>query len=161
YHALRSLMVPLALADELAIEPAGAFSFTCDDPALGGEDNLVVRAARAVDSEARVRIALRKRIPSQAGLCGGSEDAASRLLAAMDGAFGPQPARDWIALARALGSDVPFFLVRTGALVEGTGERVTAAGVLPPWHVLVVKPPAAVSTAAAYAELDRFERPSR
>jgi 4-diphosphocytidyl-2-C-methyl-D-erythritol kinase len=60
-----------------------------------------------------------------------------------------------------LGSDVPFFLVESGALVEGTGERVTAVGTLPDWHVLIVKPPAAVSTAAAYEQLDRTKRPSR
>ncbi len=79
----------------------------------------------------------------------------------MDGAFGKPPETDWMATARALGSDVPFFLAGTGALVEGTGERVTPAGAMPPWHVLIVKPPVAVSTAAAYAELDRHERPSR
>ncbi|MGC2128819.1 MAG: hypothetical protein WA629_01875, partial [Candidatus Aquilonibacter sp.] len=70
-------------------------------------------------------------------------------------------AADWLALARSLGSDVPFFLTDSGALVEGTGERVTAAGALPPWHVLVVKPPVAVSTADAYAQLDRAALPSR
>jgi 4-diphosphocytidyl-2-C-methyl-D-erythritol kinase len=68
---------------------------------------------------------------------------------------------DWLETARALGSDVPFFLAGTAALVEGTGERVTPAGALPPWHVLAIKPPAAVSTAAAYALLDRNERPTR
>jgi 4-diphosphocytidyl-2-C-methyl-D-erythritol kinase len=66
-----------------------------------------------------------------------------------------------MAVARSLGSDVPFFLTETGALVEGTGERVTAAGALPHWHVFVVKPPDAVSTAAAYAVLDTQQRPSR
>jgi 4-diphosphocytidyl-2-C-methyl-D-erythritol kinase len=79
----------------------------------------------------------------------------------MAGAFGPAPRHDWMAVARALGSDVPFFLAGTAALVEGTGERVTPAGAIPRWHVLVIKPPVAVSTAEAYRELDRFERPSR
>ena len=45
---------------------------------------------------------------------------------------------------------MPFFLAGTAALVEGTGERVTPAGAIPPWHVLIVKPPVAVSTAEAY-----------
>lgn len=56
---------------------------------------------------------------------------------------------------------MPFFLTQTGALVEGTGERVTAIGALPPWHVLVIKPPVATSTGDAYAQLDRCERATR
>ncbi len=161
YHSLRSLMVPLALADELAVEPDASFRFACNDAGLADDANLVVRACRAVDPQALVAVSLDKRIPTQAGLGGGSSDAASTLLAAMRGAFGRQYAHDWIALARSLGSDVPFFLAESGALVEGTGERVVPVGALPPWHVLVVKPPVAVSTAAAYALLDAQPRPSR
>lgn len=161
YHGVRSVMVPLDLCDELSIEPSDRGGFFCDDPALENDGNLAVRALQRVAPRARVTIRLQKRIPTQAGLGGGSSDAAAILLAAMDGAFGPPAAMDWMAAARALGSDVPFFLARSGALVEGTGERVTALGSLPPWHVLVIKPPAAISTAAAYAELDRTPRPSR
>ena len=161
YHTLRSVMVPLALGDELAIEPAAAFSFVCSRDELAGDDNLVVRAARALGALPAARLELRKAIPMQAGLGGGSSDAAAVLRAAMDGAFGETPPRDWPAIARALGSDVPFFLAGTGALVEGTGERVTPLGALPPWHVIVIKPPAAVSTAHAYALLDERSQPSR
>jgi 4-diphosphocytidyl-2-C-methyl-D-erythritol kinase len=161
YHSLRSVMVPLALADAIAIEPSERFAFECSADALGGDDNLVVRAAAALGALPPVRITLTKHIPTQAGLGGGSSDAATVLRAAMDGALGSQPTVDWLQVARELGSDVPFFLAETAALVEGTGERVTPAGSLPPWNVLIVKPPAAVSTSAAYAEIDRTQRPSR
>lgn len=161
YHALRSVMVPIDLTDELEIVSAEQFSFACDSPQLQTPENLAVRAVRACAPHARVAVHLKKRIPTQAGLGGGSSDAAGVLLAAMAGAFGPHETIDWIAAARQLGSDVPFFLVQSGALVEATGERVTALGALPKWHLLVVKPPAAVSTANAYAELDRRSRPSR
>lgn len=161
YHALRSVMVPLELADELQIAPAAGFSFTCSDPALQGDDNLVVRAALALKPLPECAMTLHKVIPTQAGLGGGSSDAAGVLRAAMAGAFGRTYAADWLALARSLGSDVPFFLTDSGALVEGTGERVTAVGALPPWHVLVVKPPVAVSTGLAYAQLDRSPLPTR
>ncbi len=154
-------MVPVAVYDELIVEPANTFSFSCDNGSLCGDDNLVVKAAFAIQSEPAVRIALSKRIPTQAGMGGGSSDAAAVLRAAMNGAFGSILQPDWVAMARSLGSDVPFFLTGSAALVEGTGERVTALGTLPAWHVLVVKPPAAVSTAEAYGELDRIERPSR
>jgi 4-diphosphocytidyl-2-C-methyl-D-erythritol kinase len=161
YHALRSVMVPLELADELRIEPSSTFAFTCSDARLEGEENLAVRAARALEPLPVAKLTLRKTIPIQAGLGGGSSDAAAVLRAAMAGAFGRAYAADWVHVARSLGSDVPFFLVDSGALVEGTGERVTAVGALPPWHVLVIKPPVAVSTAAAFAQLDALTRPSR
>jgi 4-diphosphocytidyl-2-C-methyl-D-erythritol kinase len=162
YHALRSLMVPLALTDELSIEPSERFSFACDAPGLAADDNLAVRALLALGNAPAASVTLRKRIPSGAGLGGGSSDAAAALRAAMDGAFGQPPRVDWLQTARALGSDVPFFLAGTAALVEGTGERVTPAGSLPPWHVLVVKPPVDVSTRGAYAQLDAAgERPTR
>jgi 4-diphosphocytidyl-2-C-methyl-D-erythritol kinase len=153
YHALRSVMVPIALADELAFEPAERFAFACEPPSLA-PDNLVTRAfARIGRSDAPVRVALRKRVPAGAGLGGGSSDAASVLRAAMGGAFGDAGARDWVADARALGSDVPFFLVDGPALVEGTGERVTALGHAPPWWVALVVPDAHVATGDAYAAL--------
>jgi 4-diphosphocytidyl-2-C-methyl-D-erythritol kinase len=161
YHGIRSVMVPLELADELSIEPSAQFSFICDWGELASERNLAVAAVRALGAVPPMRIELRKRIPVQAGLGGGSSDAAAVLRAAMDGAFGPQPHRDWLILARTLGSDVPFFLAGTAALVEGTGERITPAGAIPRWYATIVKPPASISTAAAYAELDRAGIPSR
>lgn len=145
----------------MTIEASDRFSFACDREELGGEDNLVVRAVRALGDVPPHRLILRKRIPVQAGLGGGSSDAAAVLRAAMGGAFGLQPPLDWLTVARTLGSDVPFFLAGTGALVEGTGERVTPLGVLPPWHALVLKPPAGISTSDAYAQLDKLERRSR
>jgi 4-diphosphocytidyl-2-C-methyl-D-erythritol kinase len=161
YHGIRSLMVPIALCDELEIAPADTFHFKCDAPGLAA-DNLAVRAFEALALPNRgFSLTLRKAIPVQAGLGGGSSDAAAVLLAAMNGAFGKIPDRDWLALARSLGSDVPFFLCGSGALVEGTGERVTAVGPLPDWHVLIVQPPAGVSTADAYARIDAPSRPSR
>jgi 4-diphosphocytidyl-2-C-methyl-D-erythritol kinase len=153
YHALRSVMVPVALADELVFEPAERFAFACEPPSLA-RDNLVTRAfARIGRSDAPVSVTLRKRVPAGAGLGGGSSDAASVLRAAMSGTFGDPGARDWVGDARALGSDVPFFLADGPALVEGTGERVTALGHAPPWWVVLLVPDVHVATAAAYEAL--------
>lgn len=162
FHGVRSLMVPLTLADELSIEPHDRFSFESTTPLAPGEKDLAMRAIEALGtSPPAVRVRLRKHIPAQAGLGGGSSDAAAVLLAAIDGAFGPPPSADWVATARALGSDVPFFLAGTAALVEGTGERVTALGALPQWQVVIVKPPIGLSTAQAYARIDAEPRASR
>ena len=157
-HGIRSVMVPLELADELIVETSERFTFVCETAELGGDENLAVRALRALGTLPPYRLELHKRIPVQAGLGGGSSDAATVLHAAMRGAFGTPPAADWLQVARSLGSDVPFFLAETGALVEGTGERVTPLGAMPRWHAIVVKPPVGVSTAEAYARIDRTER---
>ncbi len=160
-HGIRSVMVPVDLCDELQISAGGQeLQFLCDDPGLQN-DNLVERAYRALDLPAGAKIALRKNIPVQAGLGGGSSDAAAILLAAQRGVFGSVPQIDYLQAALELGSDVPFFLVETAALVEGTGERVTALGKAPDWHAVIVKPPVSVSTRDAYTALDEGDRGSR
>jgi len=153
-HNLRSVIVPVSLFDE--IELGGP------DPAELDAEDLVSRALRALGiAAAQQHVSLRKRIPVGAGLGGGSSDAAAILLAAMGGTFGSLGDRDYLALARGLGSDVPFFLAGTAALVEGTGERVTALGSVPPWQATIIKPPVHVSTAHAYASLDTHTLSSR
>jgi 4-diphosphocytidyl-2-C-methyl-D-erythritol kinase len=161
YHGIRSVMVPLELSDELTIEPNARFSFACDRADLVGDRNLALAALRTLETLPAIRMELHKRIPVEAGLGGGSSDAAAVLRAAMAGAFGSVPRADWLSVARGLGSDVPFFLAGTAALVEGTGERITPAGAIPRWHALLVKPPVAISTAGAYGDLDKRERPQR
>jgi 4-diphosphocytidyl-2-C-methyl-D-erythritol kinase len=155
FHALRSVMLPIALADELSFTPAAHFHFSCHPPELE-PDNLVTRAFERIGlGAAPFAVTLRKHVPVGAGLGGGSSDAAAVLRAALNGTFGPLGPRDWIADARALGSDIPFFLVDGGALVEGTGERVTALGALPPWWIVLLVPDVHVATADAFGRLAR------
>ena len=153
YHALRSVMLPIALYDRIDLESSPSGGFSVDDPRLA-TGNLVERALAACDLSTRFATTLHKTIPVGGGLGGGSSDAAAIVRAAMDGTLGSREDRDWLDVARALGSDVPFFLAGTGALVEGAGERVTAIGPLPPWWVVVAQPHAAVATADAYRRLD-------
>lgn len=154
YHTLRSVMAPLALYDRIEFEPAATTTFAAGNGAPSGKENLVMRAFAAASVARTHRIVLHKVIPIGGGLGGGSSDAAAMLRAAADGAFGPAPRADWLEIARDLGSDVPFFLSGTAALVEGIGERVTPLGALPNWWVVVVQPPVAVATADAYRLLD-------
>ena len=153
YHTLRSVMLPIALYDRITLEPSPVSRFESTDASLA-TDNLVMRALVASGVVTSYAVRLEKAIPVGGGLGGGSSDAAAVLRAAMSGDLGEVPSRDWIAEAAKLGSDVPFFLVGTGALVEGYGERVTAIGSLPPWWVVVVRPHAFVPTADAYRMLD-------
>jgi 4-diphosphocytidyl-2-C-methyl-D-erythritol kinase len=158
FHEIRTLMAPIALCDELTIEPNDSgqgIAFASDDPSLpAGEDNLVVRAARSFFAERKeepgVRIALRKKIPHGAGLGGGSSDAASTLLG-LNELYGRTltPAR-LTSLAAGIGSDVPFFLARSAATCRGRGEVVEPVGPLPELRLLLLKPEFGVATPWAY-----------
>lgn len=112
-------------------------------------DDLSVRAARALQAVSGttlgVHIGLEKRIPSQAGMGGGSSDAASCLLA-LQRLWGVRlPPQELRTLALSLGADVPFFLSGGHAWVEGIGEKITPV-TLPPARFVVVKPAAGLAT---------------
>jgi 4-diphosphocytidyl-2-C-methyl-D-erythritol kinase len=157
YHELETVFERIDLADELVFEDAPELLLTCDDTTLScGEDNLVLRAARALLAHSGqrrgARIALLKRIPIAAGLGGGSSDAASALRGLNTLWDLGLRAEALVALGAALGSDVPFFL-QPGpfALGRGRGERcepLAASATL--WHVLVA-PRERLSTREVYA----------
>ena len=158
FHEIDTLMAPISLRDELTIEPNESetgLAFSSDDPSLpAGEDNLVVRAARAffaeIKAEPRVRIALRKKIPHGAGLGGGSSDAASTLLGLQELHGRPLSGACLTNLAAGIGSDVPFFLARSAAICRGRGEIVEPVGPLPELSLLLLKPEFGVPTPWAY-----------
>lgn len=166
-HEVRSVMADLRLADEVEFVPApGAFGVDCEG--ADGTDavadmpersNLAWRAVMALLPELRGwRIRLRKRIPSQAGLGGGSADAAAALRGCariMESLGIPVVEARLRMIAPVLGSDVSACLVPGLKIVGGTGEQVKpVAAAAPPWGVLLLKPAERVSTAAAYRQLD-------
>jgi 4-diphosphocytidyl-2-C-methyl-D-erythritol kinase len=155
YHLIDAEMVTLDLADELHLlaPAAGLPPLEIVDGAgvpsdlQPAEDNLVVRALAAVGRRSRVRLV--KRIPPGAGLGGGSADAAAVLRWA--------GCRD-LAVAAALGADVPFCLVGGRARVRGIGELVDP---LPPVArtFTLLTPPFGCSTPAVYAAWDALGGP--
>ncbi len=169
YHSLASVMQAISLHDTLILtrreEPG--LGFTCDAPAAAeipaDATNLVYRAAQAVLTAAEeaghrlgggVALHLVKRIPAQAGLGGGSSDAAATLLgtdALLNLGLSRSALHD---CATALGSDVPFFLMGGTATARGRGENLTALPDAPPCWLVVVKPEESVSTGWAYSQLD-------
>lgn len=164
YHEIDSIFVPVDLCDELSISPggeSGSLEIECDDPAVPCDGrNTVARALRAFYAGAGtapgLRIRIAKRIPSGAGLGGGSSDAAAvlRALARIEGIAEGDP-RTRSAAAN-VGADVPFFLQRAPARVRGIGERVEPLpGLAWPRWVVIAWPGFPVPTPWAYAELDR------
>ena len=153
YHEIETLFERIDLADELTFEPHEALALTCTDPALScGEDNLVLRAARALQQESGLtrgaRIHLVKHIPIAAGLGGGSSDGAATLLG-LNALWDLRWTRARLAeLGARVGSDVAFFLTDTPfAIGRGRGERCEpVAGARALVHVRAV-PPERLATA--------------
>ena len=104
-------------------------------------------------------IILKKRIPSQAGMGGGSSDAAAVLLALQEHFDNPFDDEELNTIAVNIGADVPFFLYGGCCLCEGVGEVVTQLEHAPKCHLVVVKPDQGVSTPRSFAEVDRMELP--
>jgi 4-diphosphocytidyl-2-C-methyl-D-erythritol kinase len=159
YHLLQSVFMLIDWCDTLHVElRADGQISRCDvgadsDMVLPDND-LTVRAATALQqacgTSLGAHISLEKRIPSQAGMGGGSSDAASCLLA-LQRLWGVRlPRHELLALALQLGADVPFFLSGGHAWVEGVGELITPI-TLPPADFLVVKPPLGLSTPAIFS----------
>lgn len=150
YHLLQSAFVLLDWHDTLHFERREHGRLSREDlgPQLPPED-LVLRAARALQqatgTQHGAHIQVLKRVPAQAGMGGGSSDAASTLLALNRlWALGLKlPALETIGLS--LGADVPFFLRGHNAWVEGIGETITPLQV-PEARFVVVKPPRGIAT---------------
>ncbi len=159
YHELESLVVFADIGDRLSFEPGGALSLALDGPGAGKvgaiDDNLVIRAARAL--EARVpkllvgRFALDKRLPVAAGLGGGSSDAAAalRLLARANRL--PADAPQLYEAARVTGADVPVCLDPRPRIMRGIGEKLSAPLELPSLPAVLVNPGVAVATKDVFA----------
>lgn len=162
YHLLQTAFQFIELCDELRFfkRPAGVIERTVGPSEVPTERDLVVRAARLLADTAAVRhgvaIELVKHIPMQAGLGGGSSDAAT-VLVALNKLWACGLTLDELAaLGLRLGADVPVFVRGRAAWAEGVGELLTPIEV-PEWHYFVIQPPVAVSTAEIFqaSELTR------
>ena len=156
YHLMQSVFMLIDWGDTLHFELRADGRISRED--LGAAlpaDDLVVRAARALKAASAtdqgIHIGIEKRIPAQAGMGGGSSDAASTLLALN---------RLWkldftlerlAAIGLGLGADVPFFLGGHNAWVEGIGEKLTPIA-LPGGRFLVVKPPQGLDTKLIFSD---------
>ncbi|MBP3959544.1 4-(cytidine 5'-diphospho)-2-C-methyl-D-erythritol kinase [Gemmata sp. G18] len=167
YHDLESLMVAVGLFDtlEMRAAPNGAIALTCEPATLSsGTDNLVHKAATALRTRANrpdlgASIHLTKRIPTQAGLGGGSSDAAAALVGLNQIWKLALTREELVAIAAFIGSDVAFFLSLPAAWCTGRGDVTTPESAAlgsgtdsGPCFVLVF-PPVGISTVEVYKRL--------
>ncbi|MBQ1410119.1 MAG: 4-(cytidine 5'-diphospho)-2-C-methyl-D-erythritol kinase [Oscillospiraceae bacterium] len=162
YHDLEMVMVSVSLCDSLTLElgTGEPWSVTCDRSEIpDGPENLCWKAARAYCDAAGVdpdglRIRVKKHIPAQAGMAGGSSDAAA-VLRALNRHYGRFSDEELRALGLRVGSDVPYCLFGGVALARGRGELLTRLPDLPKeLYFVLIKPEFSASTPALFRALD-------
>lgn len=162
YHDIRSIMQTISLRDDLQIDidTGKPWQISCDREGVPtNEQNLCWTAAKTffdtlgLDPNG-LSIRITKRIPMQAGLGGGSADAAA-VLRALNRHFGAPLSLPALAeLGAQVGSDVPFCVLCGTAMVEGRGERIRALPDMPECIFVVCKPDFSVSTPELYRQID-------
>ncbi len=163
FHELSTLMQTVTFGDTLTVEPAERDHFSCSDPSLPlDERNLVMKALRLFREKTGdsrpVSIHLQKELPHEAGLGGGSSNAATTLWALNELTDLKASEQDLMHWGAELGSDVPFFFSNGSALCTGRGERVESCPQpdLPP--IALLTPPISLATPLVFAELLPTER---
>ena len=163
YHDLKSVMQTVSIRDDIEIDlgTGKPWKLICDKEDIPtDETNLAWKAAKLFFETIKVdpdglEIRIVKRIPSQAGLGGGSADAAAVLRALNRHYDAPFSILALAELGSQIGSDVPFCVLGGTAMVEGRGERLRKLPDMPDCFVVVCKPDFSCSTAELYAELDK------
>ena len=165
FHGVQTILQAIDLADRLAFRTRrGPFQIVSSTPGVPADrTNLVCQAAERLWTAAGrhgapqdVVVTLEKHIPTQAGLGGGSSDAAAALLALRKVWKLKVQDQELAAIAASLGSDVPYFFVGGTALALGRGEDVYPLADLPAWWAVLAFPPFGVATADAYQWLDEL-----
>ncbi|MCF0114208.1 MAG: 4-(cytidine 5'-diphospho)-2-C-methyl-D-erythritol kinase [Erysipelotrichaceae bacterium] len=159
YHEMKMIMVPLNFYDVLSIEIADEMSYSQNVGYIPMDDrNTIIKAINVLRSEygfeENFKIELQKHIPSQAGLAGGSADAAAcirliRRLLHLD-----MNEEKMISLAKKVGADVPFCCLNKPCMVKGIGEILEPFTIDCDFYLFLVKPRKGVSTRLAFQHLD-------
>ena len=163
YHALKSVMQTVSLCDDIEIDLGTGQPWCLKCDALGvplDARNLAWKAAKVffeatgIDPDG-IGIRMEKRIPSQAGLGGGSSDAAA-VFKALNRHYGmPMSVEALAELSAKVGSDVPFCVLGGTVMVEGRGEFVRKLPDMPDCHIVICKPDFPVSTPELYRKIDQ------
>ncbi|MEA4874427.1 4-(cytidine 5'-diphospho)-2-C-methyl-D-erythritol kinase [Anaerorhabdus sp.] len=159
YHELNMIMVPLEFYDVLSMEISDEMSMESNAGYLPKtEKNTIIKAIEVLRKEygfkENFKIVLQKHIPTQAGLAGGSADAAAALRLIKRLLKINMSKEKMIELAKKVGADVPFCCINKPALVSGIGEKIIPFEAITDFYVLLVKPYKGVSTKTAFEMLD-------
>ena len=164
YHNIQSVMQKIELSDSISIEPINEDKLLVEstNKELENEKNLAYKVAMLLKKKYKVRhgvkIFVEKNIPLEAGLGGGSSDAATVLLN-LNKLWGLKlKEKQLIELAAQIGSDVPFFIGENAAVVEGIGDKIKRIKKSFSINIVLINPGFRVSTKWAYSAFDRQTR---
>lgn len=162
YHELRMIMAPIDFYDVLEMVHDDHLSIALNRDYLPlDEKNTVIKAIRVMQKydgiSGQYACTLQKHIPTQAGLAGGSADAAAalRIINRLENL--QLSSQELIQRAKEVGSDVPFCVFNKPCLVQGTGQILEPFVCHPDFFVLLVKPRRGISTKVAFEALDKQE----
>ncbi len=165
YHDLQSVMQTVSLCDEITLQigTGKPWEVRCDTEGVPCDSrNLVWKAAEVFfealgENPAGLDIHILKRIPSQAGMGGGSADAAA-VFRALNRHYGePYAPLELAELGARVGSDVPFCVIGGTVMCEGRGERMRPLDAMPGCQIVIIKPDFPVSTPALFRAIDSEE----
>ena len=167
YHDLKSVMQTVSIRDDIEIDlgTGKPWVLKCDKEGIPTDErNLAWKAAKLYLDTIKqdpdgLEIRITKRIPSQAGMGGGSADAAAVLRALNDHYGNPLSILALAELGAQIGSDVPFCVVCGTAMVEGRGEKLRKLPDMPDCILVVCKPDFSVSTPELYQQIDSVSIP--
>lgn len=159
YHEMDMIMVPLSLHDCLSVALHREDQYVCTNTdMLIDERNTIVKAVTLMREtfglSQHFSIEVEKHIPMEAGLAGGSADAAAVMKGIWKLCDCPCTLEELAFLGKQIGADVPFCVMNTCALVRGIGEQITPFAQRCKFHVLLVKPTQGVSTKQAFSLLN-------
>lgn len=165
YHTIFSIMQSVTLFDEIEINlrQDKEINYSCSDRKFSKyENNIIKKAIDTFLEENKLEnpgfdIYLTKNIPSQAGLAGGSTDAAATIVALNKLFETNLSKKSMIKIGKQVGADVPFCIYGGTALTENIGDELTKLPDLKNYYFVIVKPDISVSTKEAYKEFDRLQ----
>ena len=165
YHQLDMVMLPLALHDSILLSkvPNAPDNYvTTDDFALGDiQYNLATFAIDTMQKkyhfDSKFRVFIHKILPIQAGLGGGSSNAAATMIGVNKYLKLGATDEELIEIGKTLGADVPFFIKNVPARCQGIGEIMTPVSIKNNYYVLIVKPEAGCSTRKVYELADTMD----
>lgn len=164
YHLLRSIIQPIDIFDEITLQTGQGEGIELEVEGLKAptnNKNLIYKSAelylKKTDTAAKLKFKLKKRIPLQAGLGGGSSNAAAALIG-LNKIYKSLNTDELLQLASTIGADVPFFINCRTSLVEGIGEKITILNSFPLLNYLILKPSFGLSTKEVYCKWDELNR---
>lgn len=161
YHDIVSVMMPISLCDVVTVcrDEGDELRVFCDVDVCEEQKNIAFKAAKLFYEVTgkpckKTHISITKKIPHEAGLAGGSTDAAAVLIALNELTEAELSENELCLIGKRLGADVPFCIVKRPMLTEGIGEIFTPVNGLPQCYIVVAKDGEGVSTKEAYAKID-------